>query len=123
MPTSSPDTVRAVHVPARDRWVLVWDEGRSESPPMRLRSIPGFLDTTFGSHTPTIQWPAGISELLDRVDVADQEAARAQAHAQMMRREVAQGLLDTGIAGSFGDVAAILGVTRQRIHHLLTPDH
>ena len=89
---------------------------------MRLRSIPGFLDTTFGEPAPTIQWPAGISELLDRVDIADREAARAQAHAQMMRREVAQGLLDTGIAGSFGDVAAILGVTRQRIHTLLTPD-
>ncbi|MGK2321264.1 hypothetical protein [Gordonia rhizosphera] len=41
----------------------------------------------------------------------------------MMRREVAQGLLDTGIAASFGDVAAILGVSRQRIHHLLAPEH
>ncbi|GAC85229.1 hypothetical protein GP2_031_00410 [Gordonia paraffinivorans NBRC 108238] len=111
-------TVRAVHISELDRWVLTWNDGQDESPLLRLRSIPTFLAATFDK-PPTIQWPQGIQQLLERVDNADQLAARAQDHAQTVRREVARGLLDSRLAESFGDVAAILGVSRQRIHQLL----
>ncbi|UOG23754.1 hypothetical protein MTX80_23435 (plasmid) [Gordonia amicalis] len=117
MPTPT-SVVRAVHIPALDRWVLTWNDGQDESPQLRLRSIPTFLASTFDK-PPTIQWPQGIQQLLERVNNADQLAARAQDHAQTVRREVARGLLDSGLAESFGDVAAILGVSRQRIHQLL----
>lgn len=111
-------TVRAVHISELDRWVLTWNDGKHTSPPLRLRSIPTFLAATF-DQPPAIRWPSDVQALIERVEEADQEAVRAQERAHAIRREVAQGLLDSGLAESFGDVAAILGVSRQRIHQLL----
>ena len=111
-------TVRAVRIAGLDRWVLTWADGERTSPPLRLRSIPTFVAATF-DEPPAIRWPSDVQALLERVDNADQLAARAQDHAQTVRREVARGLLDSRLAESFGDVAAILGVSRQRIHQLL----
>lgn len=111
-------TVRAVHISELDRWVLTWNDGQDESPLLRLRSIPTFLAATF-DQPPAIRWPSDVQTLIERVEEADQEAVRAQERAHAIRREVAQGLLDSGLAESFGDVAAILGVSRQRIHQLL----
>lgn len=87
---------------------------------MRLRSVPSYLESTFGGRV-TVEWPADISDLLARVESADRAAERAQNYAQAVRREVAHSLLDSEIAESFGDVATILGVSRQRIHQLLSP--
>lgn len=115
----SSTTVRAIHVAALDRWVLTWNDGHDESPPLRLRSVPSYLESTFGGRV-TVKWPADIRDLLARVETADRAAERAQNHAQAVRREVAHSLLDSEIAESLGDVAAILGVSRQRIHQLLS---
>lgn len=112
--------VRAVHVAALDRWVLTWNDGHDESPPLRLRSVPSYLESTFGGRV-TVEWPGDISDLLARVESADRAAELAQNYAQAVRREVAHSLLESEIAESFGDVAAILGVSRQRIHQLLSP--
>lgn len=112
--------VRAVPVAALDRWVLTWNDGQDESPPLRLRSVPAYLESTFGGRV-TVEWPVKISDMLARVESADRAAERAQNHAQAVRREVAHTLLDSAVAESFGDVAAILGVSRQRIHQLLSP--
>lgn len=111
-------TVRAVRIAGLDRWVLTWADGERTSPPLRLRSIPTFVAATF-DEPPAIRWPSDVQALIERVESADQEAARAQEHAHAVRREVAQGLLDSGLAQSFGDVATVLGVSRQRIHQLL----
>ncbi|UPW16384.1 hypothetical protein M0655_23475 (plasmid) [Gordonia amicalis] len=99
--------------------MLTWNDGYDESPPLRLRSLPSYLESTFGGRV-TVEWPSDISDLLARVESADRAAERAQNHAQAVRREVAHSLLDTEVAESFGDVAAILGVSRQRIHQLLS---
>ena len=111
--------VRAVHVATLGKWVLTWNDGQDESPPLRLRSVPSYLESTFGGRV-TVEWPAEITDILARVDSADRAAERAQNHAQAVRREVAHTLLDSEVAESFGDVAAILGVSRQRVHRLLS---
>lgn len=114
MPT---EVVAARHLPELDRWVLTWGESE-HSPPMRARSIPKFVAATF-TEPVRIDWPAAITEMRRDIAAADAAAAVAQAHAQQVRTRAAQQLLDSGIAASFGDAAAFLGLSRQRIHRLI----
>lgn len=110
--------ITARHIPEMDRWVLTWGEAGNQSPPMRARAIPKFVAATF-TEPVRIDWPAAITELRREIAAADTAADDAQAHAQHVRTRAAQQLLDSGIATSFGDAAAFLGVSRQRIHRLI----
>lgn len=114
MPT---EVVAARHLPGLDRWVLTWGESE-HSPPMRARSIPTFVAATF-TEPVQIDWPAPITAIRQDIDAADAAAAAAQAHAQRTRQQAARSLLDSGVAHSFSDAAAFLGLSRQRVHQLL----